>query len=153
MTELHDPTVDRVQKINEHKALYLSDPANAHMWDARHVGLPGEVTTLLLTMIGRSTGTPRHVPLIYVDDADGYLVIASKGGMDNHPIWYLNLLANPQCEISVGAPPVKAIATTLEGAERKRAWSKIVDRHFIYGIYQTRTKRQIPVVRLLPSKN
>jgi deazaflavin-dependent oxidoreductase (nitroreductase family) len=136
--------------IKEHITLYLSDPAAAHLWDARPVGLPGPVTTLLLTTIGRKSGEPRHVPLLYVDDGDGYLIIGSKGGNSDHPIWFLNLQSNPDCEIRVGAPPVSARARVLDDDEYDRAWTKVTDRHETYKKYQTRTARQIPVIRLEP---
>lgn len=138
------------QLIGQHIKLYLTDPASAHMWDARPVGLPGTVTTLLLTTIGRKSGEPRHVPLLYVDDGDGYLIMGSKGGNIDHPVWYLNLQANPDCEIRVGAPPVKARARLLSGDERAAAWARITARHDTYAKYQARTDREIPVIRLEP---
>jgi len=149
------PTFDDIPKdinalIAAHIKLYLTEPEKAHMWDARPVGLPGKVTTLLLTTIGRKSGEPRHVPLLYVDDGDGYLIMGSKGGNVEHPIWYLNLQANPDCEIRVGAPPVKARARVLTGEERAKAWEKVSTRHPTYAKYQARTDREIPVVRLEP---
>nr|WP_176392229.1 nitroreductase family deazaflavin-dependent oxidoreductase [Sphingomonas sp. CDS-1] len=138
--------------IAAHIKQYLTDPQTAHLWDARPLGLPGEVTTLLLTTIGRKSGEPRHVPLLYVDDGDGYLIIGSKGGNVDHPVWFLNLQANPECEIRVGAPPVKARARVVEGDERDRVWKKITERHHVYAKYQARADRQIPVVRLEPIK-
>jgi len=149
------PTFEDIPKdinalIAAHIKQYLTEPEKAHMWDARPVGLPGEVTTLLLTTIGRKSGDPRHVPLLYVDDGDGYLIMGSKGGNVEHPVWYLNLQANPECEIRVGAPPVKARARTLSGEERAKAWEKVSTRHPTYAKYQARTDREIPVVRLEP---
>lgn len=136
--------------IGDHIKLYLSDPAAAHMWDATPVGLDGLVTTLLLTTTGRKSGEPRSVPLLYVDHDGGYLIIGSKGGNEEHPVWFLNLQANPECEIRVGAPPVKARARALEGEERAVAWKKITDRHHVYAKYQARASREIPVVMLEP---
>lgn len=152
----NDIPTDINRIIGEHIKLYLKDPAAAHLWDAAPVGTPGEVTTLLLTTIGRKSGEPRHVPLLYVDDSDGdgdgYLIIGSKGGNVDHPIWFLNLQANPECEIRVGAPPVKARARVLDGEEYARAWEKVSNRHDNYAKYQARTDRRIPVVRLEPIK-
>lgn len=147
------PTFDDIPSdmnriIGRHIKLYLTDPAAAHMWDARPVGLDGPVTTLLLTTIGRKSGQPRHVPLVYVDYDGSYLVIGSKGGNVDHPIWFTNLIANPECEIRVGAPPVKARARVLEGEERARAWKRVTDLHHVYARYQARTSREIPVVAL-----
>lgn len=151
--EFNDIPKDINQIIGAHIKLYLTDPAAAHMWDARPVGLPGEVTTLLLTTIGRKSGEPRHVPLLYVDDGDGYLIIGSKGGNADHPIWFLNLQANPECEIRVGAPPIKARARELHGDEYSRAWDKVAARHETYAKYQNRTERRIPVIRLEPKSS
>lgn len=147
-----DIPADINRLIANHIKLYLADPAAAHMWDARPVGQPAEVTTLLLTTTGRKSGEPRHVPLLYVEDGDGYLIIGSKGGNVDHPLWCLNLEADPLCEIRVGAPPVKARARILDGEEHARAWAKITARHPNYSKYQARTERRIPVVRIEPIK-
>jgi len=149
------PTFDDIPKdinalIAAHIKQYLAEPEKAHLWDARPVGLPGEVTTLLLTTIGRKSGEPRHVPLLYVDDGDGYLIMGSKGGNVEHPVWFLNLQANPDCEIRVGAPPVTARARVLASEERAAAWAKVSTRHPTYAKYQARTDREIPVIRLEP---
>lgn len=149
------PTFEDIPKdinqiIGNHIKLYLKDPAAAHMWDATALGIEGRVPTLLLTTIGRKSGEPRHVPLLYVDDGDGYLIIGSKGGNADHPIWFLNLQASPDCEIRVGAPPVRARARILEGADHDRAWQKITATYKVYLKYQARAERQIPVVRLEP---
>lgn len=151
------PTFDDIPRdinslISEHIRLYLKDPAKAHMWDARPVGGSGPVTTLLLTTIGRKSGEPRHVPLLYVEHGDDYLVVGSKGGNPDHPLWFLNLMAHPECEIRVGQPPVKARARLLEGEERAAAWKKITDLHPVYAKYQARTPREIPVVALQATK-
>lgn len=139
------------QLIGQHIKQYLTEPEKAHLWDARPVGLPGEVTTLLLTTIGRKSGEPRHVPLLYVDDGDGYLIMGSKGGNVEHPVWFLILQANPDCEIRVGALPVQARARVLAGEERAKAWARITERHDTYAKYQARTDREIPVIRLEPT--
>ncbi len=136
--------------IKAHIKQYLTEPEKAHMWDARPVGLPGEVTTLLLTTIGRKSGEPRHVPLLYVDHGPNFLIMGSKGGNTDHPIWFLNLQANPECEIRVSTLHTKAKARVLEGAERAEAWAKVTARHPTYAKYQSRTEREIPLVLLEP---
>lgn len=138
------------QRIGAHIKLYLTDPVKAHMWDATALGLDGPVPTLLLTTIGRKSGEPRHVPLLYVDDGDGFLVVGSKGGNVDHPVWFLNLQANPECEIRVAALHTKARARVLEGDDYARVWSKITTAYPNYAKYQARTDRQIPVIRLEP---
>src|SRR4051812_38332266 len=62
---------------------------------------PGGAPLLLLTTIGRKSGQPRTTPLIYLADGDDLVVVASKAGMDEHPLWYTNLLANADVEVEV----------------------------------------------------
>lgn len=147
------PTFDDIapdinQVIRAHIDRYLNDPVAAHMWDATPVGIPGLVPTLLLTTVGRKSGKARHVPLLYVDDGDSYLIIGSKGGNVDHPFWYLNLQDNPDCEIRVGALHAPARGQILEGDEYAAAWARITARFPVYAKYQARAERLIPVVRL-----
>ena len=107
-------TFSEIPWIAEHIELYKNDPEQAHMWDSSHLGGPGLLPTLLLTTIGRKTGEPRPLPLIYKEIDGAYVIIASKGGMPNHPIWFLNLEANPRCELMVGAKAVSAVARVAE---------------------------------------
>jgi len=150
MPDFQDIPKNINQLIHDHIKLYFTDPEKAHHWDARPLGLPGEVTALLLTTTGRKSGEPRHAPLLYVDNDGSYLIIGSKGGNPTHPEWYLNLQAHPECEIRVGKLHTRAVARTLSGAEREMAWKKITARHDVYLKYQARTDREIPVVLLEP---
>ncbi len=134
--------------IAEHIALYRTDPEKAHMWDSGPRGGPGLLPTLLLTTKGRKSGEPRALPLIYGVSDDSYVVIASKGGMPNHPVWFLNLEATPECELQVGAKQVSARARVAEGAEREQLWKKMVEIYAPYTDYQKATERTIPVVVL-----
>ena len=138
--------------IAEHIELYRTDPDKAHMWDSSALGGPGLLPTLLLTTTGRKSGEPRVLPLIYGQAGDGYVIIASKGGMPNHPIWYLNLEANPDCELMVGSKPVSARARTAEGEERERLWAEMAKIYPPYDDYQKNAgSRRIPVVVLDPA--
>lgn len=137
--------------IAEHIALYRSDPEKAHLWDSAPLGGPGLLPTLLLTTTGRKSGKPRALPLIYGEHGDSQVVIASKGGMPNHPIWFLNLEANPACELMVGAKPVSARARVAQGEERERLWKQMSELYPPYTEYQERAgERIIPVVVLDP---
>jgi deazaflavin-dependent oxidoreductase (nitroreductase family) len=137
--------------IAEHTALYQSDPEKAHMWDSSTLGGPGLLPTLLLTSKGRKTGEPRALPLIYGTTGDSYVVIASKGGMPNHPIWFLNLETDANCELMVGAKHVKARARVAEGEERERIWNEMVGIYPPYTDYKKNAgERVIPVVVLDP---
>ena len=137
--------------IAEHIELYRSDPEKAHMWDSTAVGGPGLLPTLLLTTRGRKSGEPRALPLIYGTAGDSYVVIASKGGLPKHPIWYLNLEAQSECELQVGAKQVSARARVAEGEEREQLWKRMVEIYPPYVDYQkSATQRTIPVVVLDP---
>jgi deazaflavin-dependent oxidoreductase (nitroreductase family) len=136
--------------IAEHIKLYRTDPAKAHDWDSSSLGGPGVLPTLLLTTTGRKSGEPRSLPLIYGNVGDSYAIIASKGGMPSHPLWYRNLEANPQCELMVGAKAVTATARTAEGEERQKIWDQMAKIYPPYLDYQKATERTIPVVVLDP---
>ena len=137
--------------IAEHIQLYRTDPEKAHMWDSTALGGPGVLPTLLLTTKGRKSGELRALPLIYGTVGDSYIVIASKGGMPTHPAWYLNLEAEPECEIQVGAKQLAARARVAEGEEREQLWKQLAEIYPPYLDYQNATVRTIPVVVLDPA--
>jgi deazaflavin-dependent oxidoreductase (nitroreductase family) len=116
-----------------------------------HEWQPG-VYTLLLTTTGRRTDERRTAPLIYVQDGDDYVVIASKGGADTHPAWYLNLDADPAVELQVGSEVMPARARTASGEEASRLWTRMAEVWPDYDEYATRTDRRIPVVVLTPRR-
>jgi len=136
--------------IAEHIELYRTDPEKAHMWDSKSAGGKGLLPTLLLTTKGRKSGEPRSLPLIYGNTGDSYVIIASKGGMPTHPVWYLNLEANPECELMVGAKAVSARARVATGKERERIWADMAKIYPPYLDYQKATEREIPVIVLDP---
>jgi deazaflavin-dependent oxidoreductase (nitroreductase family) len=104
--------------------------------------------TLLLTTLGRKTGTPTTTPLIYEQAGDRYVIVASKGGAPEHPGWYRNLAKNPDVEVQVKDDVFKARARTATGEERERLWKLATQQWPDYDAYQTRTDREILVVVL-----
>ena len=109
------------------------------------------VPTLLLTTTGRRTGRERTSALIFARAGDDYLIVASKGGMPSHPLWYLNLQANPQAKIQVKADEFAVVARTASVDEKPRLWKIVTDVWPNYDVYQSRTDRDIPVVVLTPA--
>jgi len=106
---------------------------------------------LLLTTTGRKSGRPRTSPLLYAQAVDnGYMVIASKGGAPQHPLWYLNLQANPLAAVTIGRETRQVRARTAEGEERERLWRSLADLYPGYDKYAEKTSRRIPVVVLEP---
>jgi deazaflavin-dependent oxidoreductase (nitroreductase family) len=134
--------------IPGHTEAYLTDPANAELWDATNAGGEGLVPTLLLITTGRRSGQARHSPLIYMKAGDGFCIIASKGGYPSHPDWYLNIAANPLCDIRVGANEYRVKARVTEGDEREDLWRRMAAVYAPFDQYRARTDRDIPVIKL-----
>jgi deazaflavin-dependent oxidoreductase (nitroreductase family) len=151
---MSSPKFSQMDFIRKHIELYRRDPEKAHLWDSTPGGGPGVLPTLLLTTTGRKTGEPRDVPLIYgeVPGRDGaYVIVASRGGTPTHPVWFLNLEADPECELQVGPRHVRARARVTEGAERERLWRRMAEIYPPYDEYQKSAgARTIPVVVLEP---
>jgi deazaflavin-dependent oxidoreductase (nitroreductase family) len=106
---------------------------------------------LLLTTSGRATGEVHTVPLLYLRDGDRLLVIASYGGRDHHPDWYLNLVSSPKVRVELPGTRCRMIARIASHDERARWWPRIIDAYDGYAVYQSRSEREIPVVFLEPS--
>lgn len=138
--------IDQSLKIKDHIRRYQEDPVAAH----EHNPYGKVVPALLLTTTGRRTGKQRRLPLIYKKVGNSFVIVASKAGMDNHPVWYGNLLAHPECEIKVALEHFNMRARTAEGAEREDLWAQMVEVLPQYAEYQSRTQRQLPVVVLEP---
>ena len=112
--------------------------------------VPSGAPICLLTTTGRKTGRPRTVPLLYLPDGDGLVVVASRGGMTTHPAWYLNLLAEPDVVVDLGTARRAMRARPASDEERARVWPRLVDAYEHFASYQRRTPREIPVVILGP---
>jgi len=106
--------------------------------------------TLLLTTRGRKSGKLRRTALIYGRDGDEYIVVASKGGAEKHPEWYLNLVVDPAIQVQVGPKKFMARARTASSEEKPALWRLMTSIWPDYDSYQQRTKREIPVVVLEP---
>jgi deazaflavin-dependent oxidoreductase (nitroreductase family) len=103
---------------------------------------------VLLTTTGRRTGKKRTVPLCSLPDGDDVVVIASYGGLDQPPAWWLNLEANPEAELASGRERHTVTARNAAPDERARLWAEVTLRAPGYLEYERRTSREIPVVIL-----
>lgn len=128
---------EHVQRYEE------TDGEEGHIWVN---GAP----CLVLTTTGRKTGEDRKFALIYQEHDGDYVVVASKGGADSHPGWYLNLVDNPDVTVQVGAEKFRAKARTAGSAERAALWPKMAAVWPDYDKYQANTEREIPIVVLEP---
>jgi deazaflavin-dependent oxidoreductase (nitroreductase family) len=112
----------------------------------------GGMPSLELTTIGRKSGKPRSVMLTSpLQEGQSYVVVASRGGDDIHPAWFLNLRENPDVEVRlVGKAPQQMRARVATPEERARMWPLIAGKYRNYAGYQQRTTREIPLVLLEP---
>ena len=101
---------------------------------------------LLLTTTGAKSGKQRTNPLMYMQDGDRCVVFASKGGGPTNPDWYHNIVANPTVTLEVGSETFQAQATIASGAERDALFTRQVAAEPIFGEYEQKAPRQIPVV-------
>src|SRR5262245_22136869 len=127
--------------IAGHTALYR---LTAGRIGQKVVGLP----VLLLTTTGRKSGRPRTVPLVFFEDGERLVVIGSKGGAPQDPVWWLNLQKNPEAEVQVGAERRRVRARLASPEERARLWPRAKRENPTYAEYEKRTTREIPVVIL-----
>jgi deazaflavin-dependent oxidoreductase (nitroreductase family) len=103
---------------------------------------------LLLTTRGRRSGEARTHALIFRQEGDHYVIVASKGGHPQHPAWYLNLQAEPEATVQVLGDVFRVRARDAEGEEYDRLWKHMTEVWPDYDGYQQRTDRRIPVVVL-----
>ena len=116
--------------------------AEGHDWQGTQV--------LLLTTTGRKSGESRELPLIYGTSGDNYLIVASKGGADAPPAWYLNLQANPEVEVQVWGERFTAQARDATAEEKPEMWKTMTAEWPAYDDYQKNTDRLIAVFVLEP---
>ncbi len=112
----------------------------------------GKITNLLLTTTGRKSGQPRTVPLSYIRDSEGRIVIvASNGGADRDPVWWLNLKTNPSAHVQIKRQRIEVRAREANDAERERLWPLLHEVNFFYSRHLANTDRRIPIVLLEPT--
>jgi deazaflavin-dependent oxidoreductase (nitroreductase family) len=106
-----------------------------------------------LTTTGRRSGQPRETMLTSpYQDGSTIVIVASRGGDDRNPAWYLNLREHPEVTVSIGGKPAERMqAETADPEDRARLWPLIIADHRNYAGYQLKTKREIPVVLLRPN--
>jgi deazaflavin-dependent oxidoreductase (nitroreductase family) len=141
MSVEEEPLDSPLDWVAEHARRYVeTNGEEGYIWN----GAP----TLALTTRGRRSGKPRRTMLIYGRDGDRYIVVASRGGAEHHPLWYLNLVEQPEVQVQVGAEHFSAHARAATPDEKPRLWKLMTEIWPAYDKYQTKTTREIPVVIL-----
>ena len=105
---------------------------------------------LYLHTVGARSGQPRTSPVARMDDGKGgVLVVASFGGAQQHPGWYHNIVAHPdQVSVEYGGRTQRVTVRQLAGDERAEAWTRITEQVPRFAGYETKTDRELPVLRL-----
>jgi deazaflavin-dependent oxidoreductase (nitroreductase family) len=130
-----------------HAALYIRTDGRV---GRRMIGVP----TLLLRTTGRRSGLPRTVALVYAEDGDRYVMVASNHGWDRPPAWFVNLEAQPRVNVQVGRVHMDGAASvvTSDDPDYPRLWGLMnATNHNRYDDYQSKTTRPIPLVVVSPS--
>jgi deazaflavin-dependent oxidoreductase (nitroreductase family) len=107
---------------------------------------------LLLDHVGRKSGTARTTPVLYMANGDDLVIVASRGGSEAQPAWWLNLKANPATTVQVGRERRNVVAREANPEERAELWPRLTNMFGDFAVYETRTSRQIPVVILSPAR-
>jgi len=133
----------------EHLSMYLqSGGARGHIVDVSDIGGHKFTTTLLLKYIGRKSGKTMITPLIYGDIGGEVVIVASKGGADHHPAWYLNVRDSKELSFQIAAQAYRATWREPKGAERNHVWEFMLGIFPPYKAYQATTEREIPLVMM-----
>jgi deazaflavin-dependent oxidoreductase (nitroreductase family) len=140
--------------------LFIRSVSKFHMWAysrtggclADRIGL-STARFIVLRTTGRKTGRPRTAPLLSITDQGNLVVVASYGGHDEPPAWWLNLQADPRAEVQLGRRTMQVQAVEADDEQSARLWPKFVAEYPGYIDYRNRTKRRIPIVILQEQGN
>lgn len=133
----------------EHLSMYMgSGGSEGHIVDLSDIGGHKFTTTLLLRYVGRKSGKTMITPLIYGDIGGEVVIVASKGGADHHPAWYLNVADSKELSFQIATQAFRASWREPKGAERANVWDFMVGVFPPYKAYQASTGREIPLVMM-----
>jgi deazaflavin-dependent oxidoreductase (nitroreductase family) len=139
--------------VSEHRDAYLaSGGAQGHIMDITAVGGHSFTTHCLIRYTGRKSGNTFITPLIYGDIGGEVVIVASKGGADQHPAWYLNITNEKHVDFQIATQAFRGTWREPAGDEHARVWKFMVDVFPSYANYQQSTTRQIPLVMIKASE-
>ncbi|MBO0675882.1 nitroreductase family deazaflavin-dependent oxidoreductase [Mycolicibacterium sp. S2-37] len=142
---------DRGDWMREHLATYLqSGGTRGHILDLSSVGGRQVTTHCLIRCAGRRSGKTYVTPLIYGNIGGEIVIVASKGGADQHPEWYLNITAAETIGLQIATQAYDVSWREPAGTERHQVWEYMCQLYPPYVSYQQRTSRHIPLVMLTP---
>lgn len=139
----------RADKLREHLRNYIeTDGRVGYLRDMTATGGSEVMLHLVLRTVGRKSGVERLIPLTYAAWGDEFVLVASKGGHEKHPDWFLNLTAHPEIDFQVRDKRYRGTWRIAEGEEREALWAYVSTYYKGYAIYQARTERLLPIVVL-----
>ena len=133
------------------RTIRLMGRLHASFWRltrGRFVDRIGAAPFLLLTTKGHKTGRLRTTPVLYLEDGSDLILVASFGGNDMHPAWYLNLKEHPEAEVMIRGERRRVTSRAITIEEKKLIWPRLVKLYPQFDLYQQRTSREIPLLRL-----
>jgi F420H(2)-dependent quinone reductase len=133
------------------KLAYLIPRANIIVYrlsKGRFGGKQQNLPVLILHTVGRKSGKARQTPLLYLGDGEDYVIVASRGGSDAPPAWWLNLQAMPETTIEIKGSKRRVTARPATAEEKSAYWPRLTARYSFYADYQARTTRDLAVIVL-----
>ncbi|SEF56904.1 deazaflavin-dependent oxidoreductase, nitroreductase family [Thermomonospora echinospora] len=145
---LDSPLVPKILKVASRLNVAVYRATGGRIGGTWRVGsaFPRGVPVCLITTTGRKSGLPRTLPLLFMPDGDRVILVASQGGLPRHPLWYLNLTADPEVRVQVKRDVRRMRARTADETERAGLWPRLVAMYADFDRYQSWTDRRIPVV-------
>lgn len=135
--------------VTEHREMYLrSGGAKGHIMDIRAVNGRFLGTHCMIKYVGRKSGKVFITPLCYGAIGGEVVIVASKGGADQHPEWYLNIREMETVDFQIATQAFRATWRVPEGEEHDAVWAFMVKNYPFYADYQASTDRHIPVLML-----
>ena len=136
------------------KLVYLIPRANVIVYrlsKGRLGGKQQDLPVLILHTVGRKSGKARQTPVLYLQDGDNYVIVASRGGSDAPPAWWMNLQAMSETTIEIKGTKRRVSARNATPEEKAAYWPRLTTGYSFYDDYQARTARDIAVIVLTPA--
>ncbi|MDN3357576.1 nitroreductase family deazaflavin-dependent oxidoreductase [Actinomadura sp. DC4] len=145
---LDSPIVPKVMKVASRLNVTAYRTTGGRIGGKWRVGsaFPRGVPICLVTTKGRRTGLARTLPLLFLPDGDRVVLVASQGGLPRHPLWFLNLQADPEVTVQVRRDVRRMRARVATADERAKLWPRLVAMYADFDAYQSWTDREIPVI-------
>jgi deazaflavin-dependent oxidoreductase (nitroreductase family) len=109
-----------------------------------------DLPVLILHHVGRKSGKARATPVLYLPDGENVIIVASRGGSDATPAWWLNLKAMPETMVEIKGSKRRMRPRQASPEEKAAYWPRLTEKYSFFDDYQARTKRDIPVIILSP---